>query len=159
MSWCRALPWGPWPDFTFFFPLPKNCFVLRLGRPLWREDGSAICSAICQWLQSRRTHNRTLKSHLRLLGSLSVASYDSQGLRWKYSYPPPHGDIMILHPACVYIYIYLTCIVLVITVLHYMFRPAWPSSSVWDIFIFICLKESASVGFCFFFTSSHSVRF
>jgi hypothetical protein len=25
------------------------------------------------------------------LGSLSVASYNSQGLRWKYSNPPPHG--------------------------------------------------------------------
>jgi hypothetical protein len=79
MSWCRALLWGPWPDFTFFFPLPENCFVLRLGRSLWREDGSGICSAICQWLESRRTHNHTLLSHLRLLGSLSVASYDSQG--------------------------------------------------------------------------------
>jgi hypothetical protein len=27
----------------------------------------------------------------RALGSLSVASYDSRGLRWKYSNPPPHG--------------------------------------------------------------------
>jgi hypothetical protein len=35
---------------------------------------------------------RLALSHLRLLGSLSVASYDSQGLRWKYSYPPPHGE-------------------------------------------------------------------
>jgi hypothetical protein len=34
---------------------------------------------------------RLALSHLRLLGSLSVASYDLQGLRWKYSYPPPHG--------------------------------------------------------------------
>jgi hypothetical protein len=34
---------------------------------------------------------RLALSHLRLLGSLSVASYDSQGLRWKYSDPPPHG--------------------------------------------------------------------
>jgi hypothetical protein len=34
---------------------------------------------------------RLALSHLRLLGSLSVASYDSQWLRWKYSYPPPHG--------------------------------------------------------------------
>jgi hypothetical protein len=29
--------------------------------------------------------------HLRLMGSLSVASYDSQGLRRKHSYPPPQG--------------------------------------------------------------------
>jgi hypothetical protein len=56
------------------------------------SDGSVMCSAICQWLESRRTHNHTLLSHLRLLGSLLVASYDSQGLRWKYSNPPPHGE-------------------------------------------------------------------
>jgi hypothetical protein len=36
------------------------------------------------------TNNHTLPSHLRLC-SLFVASYDSQGLRWKYSNPPPHG--------------------------------------------------------------------
>jgi hypothetical protein len=28
----------------------------------------------------------------RALSSLSVASYDSQGLRWRYSNPPPHGE-------------------------------------------------------------------
>jgi hypothetical protein len=54
MSWCRAPLWS-------------------LGRPLWRDYGSVICSAICQWSESRRTHNHTLLSHLRLLGSLSVA--------------------------------------------------------------------------------------
>jgi hypothetical protein len=31
----------------------------------------------------------------RALGSLSVASYDSQGLRWKYSNPPPHGVVWV----------------------------------------------------------------
>jgi hypothetical protein len=76
--------------FSFFFWTIPLLFVL--GRPLWREDGSVICSAICQWSESRRTHNHTLLSHLRLLGSLSVISYDSQGLQWKYSNPPPHGD-------------------------------------------------------------------
>jgi hypothetical protein len=35
---------------------PFFCFALRLGRPLWREDGSVVCSAICQWSESRRTH-------------------------------------------------------------------------------------------------------
>jgi hypothetical protein len=35
-------------------------------RPLWREDGSAICSEISQWSESRRTWNHTLLSHLRL---------------------------------------------------------------------------------------------
>jgi hypothetical protein len=88
MSWCRAPLWGPWPDFTFFFLLPENCFALRLGNTLWREDGSVICSAICQWSESRRTHNHTLLSHLRLPSSLSIAPYNSQRLRWKYSYSP-----------------------------------------------------------------------
>jgi hypothetical protein len=35
--------------------------------------------------------NRVAQLYPRALGSLSVASYDSQGLRWKYSNPPPHG--------------------------------------------------------------------
>jgi hypothetical protein len=30
-------------------------------------------------------------SHLRILGSHSVGTYDSQGLRWTYFCPPPHG--------------------------------------------------------------------
>jgi hypothetical protein len=81
MSSCRAPLWGPWPDFTFSFLLSENCFSLLLGRPLWQEDGSAICSAVCQWSESRRTCNHTLLSPLRLLGSLSIASYDSQRLR------------------------------------------------------------------------------
>jgi hypothetical protein len=38
------------------------------------------------------TNNHTLPSHPRLC-SLSVASYDSQGLRWKNSNPTPHGDV------------------------------------------------------------------
>jgi hypothetical protein len=29
------------------------------------------------------------------LCSLFVASYDSQGLRWRYSNPPPHGDSIL----------------------------------------------------------------
>jgi hypothetical protein len=32
-SWCRAPLWGPWPDFTFSFLLPENCFALRLQKP------------------------------------------------------------------------------------------------------------------------------
>jgi hypothetical protein len=75
--------------FPFFYR--KIALLFVLGRPLWREDGSVIYSAVCQWSESRRTDNHTSLSHLRLLGSLSVASYDSQGLRWKFSYTPPHG--------------------------------------------------------------------
>jgi hypothetical protein len=67
-SWCRAPLWDSWPDFSFSFLLPDNCFALRLGAP-----------------------SLTLLFHLRLLSSLFIASYDSQGLRWKYSNPPPHA--------------------------------------------------------------------
>jgi hypothetical protein len=80
-------------DQILLFPFfrQKIALLFILGRPLWREDRSVICSAICQLWESRRTHNHTLLSHLRLLESLSVGSYDSQGLRWKYSYPPAYG--------------------------------------------------------------------
>jgi hypothetical protein len=91
MFWCRAPPWAHYQSLLFPFFCRKIALLFVLGCPLWREDESVICSAICQWSKSWRTHNHTLPSHLRLLGSLTVASYDSQGLRWKYSNPPPHG--------------------------------------------------------------------
>jgi hypothetical protein len=40
--------------------------LVSVGRPLWREDRSAVCSAITQWSESRRTRNHTLLSHPRL---------------------------------------------------------------------------------------------
>jgi hypothetical protein len=38
--------------------------------------------------------NRVTQLYPRALGSLFVASYDSQGLRWRYSNPPPHGVVV-----------------------------------------------------------------
>jgi hypothetical protein len=43
-----------------------------------------VCNLLIQFAvtlrsKSRRTHDHILLSHLRLLGSISVASYDSQG--------------------------------------------------------------------------------
>jgi hypothetical protein len=59
----------------------RSTLSLRRGR-----DCNLQCS---HWLvRSLRTNNHTLPSHLRLC-SLFVASYDSQGLRWRYSNPPP----------------------------------------------------------------------
>jgi hypothetical protein len=46
--------------------LSEICSLVSIGRPLWREDGSAICSVITQLSESLRTHNHTLLSHLRL---------------------------------------------------------------------------------------------
>jgi hypothetical protein len=52
---------------TRYYFLSKGCCLVSVGRPLWREDGSAICSVITQCSESRRTRNHTLLSHLRLL--------------------------------------------------------------------------------------------
>jgi hypothetical protein len=45
-------------------------------------------------------NNYTLLPHLRLR-SLFVASYDEQGLRWRYSNPPPHEYKNICGSGCV----------------------------------------------------------
>jgi hypothetical protein len=99
MSWCRAPMWGLRPDITSCWYVASTiCCLVSVGCPLWREDGSAICSAITQWSESHRTRNHTLHSHVRLPqpggpgsriyisqlyplapGSLYVISYDSQG--------------------------------------------------------------------------------
>jgi hypothetical protein len=50
-----------------------------------------VCSLQCNrsLVRSLTPNNYTLLSHLRLC-SLFIASYDSQGLLWKYSNPPRH---------------------------------------------------------------------
>jgi hypothetical protein len=102
--------------------LSEICGLVSIGRPLWLEDASAICSAITKWFESRRTRNHTLLSHLRLpqpggpgssprnrmaqlypraLGSLYVVSHDSQGYGGGIlTLPQPGGPgarIYILH--------------------------------------------------------------
>jgi hypothetical protein len=67
-----------------------NYFILRSkASSLTRKR---VCSLQCSHslVRAVTSNNYTLPSHLRLR-SLFVASYDSQGLRWKYSNPPPHG--------------------------------------------------------------------
>jgi hypothetical protein len=72
---------------------------------LYRRLGSNVCTFCipCEGVleyfhrspcesKSLRTNNHTLPSHLRLC-SLFVASYDSQGLRWRYCYQPPYGSL------------------------------------------------------------------
>jgi hypothetical protein len=83
--------------------LSEICGLASVAHPLWREDGSAVCSVITQWSESLRTCNHNLLSHLRLpqpegpgyhiyipqeqgvpviplaLGSLYFVSYNSQG--------------------------------------------------------------------------------
>jgi hypothetical protein len=42
--------------------LHEICSLVSVGRPLWREDGSAFCSAITHWSNSPRTRTHTLLS-------------------------------------------------------------------------------------------------
>jgi hypothetical protein len=56
MSWYRAPLWDLRPDITSCQNVVVwNCGLISEGRPLWREDGSAICSVITQWVEERRT--------------------------------------------------------------------------------------------------------
>jgi hypothetical protein len=69
------------------------------GHPLWREDGSVICSAITHWLESCRTQNHILLSHLRLSSTWRARSpylYPSgtgcpsyTPMHWVYLYSSP----------------------------------------------------------------------
>jgi hypothetical protein len=93
--------------------LSEICGLVSVGRPIWREDWSAVCSAITQRSESLRTRNYTLLSHLRLPqpGGPGSRIYIPQeeggpvippgtgftlrrllrlaGLRRRYSSPPP----------------------------------------------------------------------
>jgi hypothetical protein len=97
-SWYRASLWGPWPDLSFssffFFWLTITFILFPMTSSLTRKW---VCSLEClhSLVRSLTTSNHTLPSHPRLC-FLSVASYDSQGLRWKYSNPPPHGECELL---------------------------------------------------------------
>jgi hypothetical protein len=55
-------PLGPMTRFFFFLSFAGELLCSSSWGALWREDGSVICSAICQWSKSRRTHNHTLLS-------------------------------------------------------------------------------------------------
>jgi hypothetical protein len=73
MTWVELMLWPAvsWPirpgvghPFRTHDQIPSPPFFCRtivllfdLGRPLWRENGSAICSAICQWSASRRKYS------------------------------------------------------------------------------------------------------
>jgi hypothetical protein len=52
--------------FSVGMLLSEICGLVSMGHPLWREDGSAICSVITLWSELLRTWNHTSLSHLRL---------------------------------------------------------------------------------------------
>jgi hypothetical protein len=91
--WVSGLPLGPLTRFYLALLFSAdNYFILLSKAPyLTRKRG---CSLQCNHSLVRllTPNNHTLPSHLRLC-SLFIASYDSQGLRWRYSNPPPHGSL------------------------------------------------------------------
>jgi hypothetical protein len=87
----RASLWDPWPDFYLaLLTSSDNYFFLLSKAPSLTRKW--VCRLQCNHLliRSLTPNNHILPSHLRLCSPF-VASYDSQGLRWKYSIPPPHG--------------------------------------------------------------------
>jgi hypothetical protein len=63
--------------------LSEICGLVSMGRPFWREDGSAICDVITQWSELLRTRNHILFSHLRLPPTWRAG--------FPYLYPPGTG--------------------------------------------------------------------
>jgi hypothetical protein len=64
--------------------LSDSCGFVGLGRPLWREDGSAVCNCYCPSLAQSFSGPSpiglvALFYRLRFETSLFIASYDSQG--------------------------------------------------------------------------------
>jgi hypothetical protein len=91
LVWVSGLPLGPLTRFYLaLLSSSDNYFILLFkASSLTRKR---VCSLQCNHSLVRllTPNNHNLPSHLRLC-SLFVASYYSQGLRWKYSNPPPHG--------------------------------------------------------------------
>jgi hypothetical protein len=48
-SWCRAPIWSL--DQILNFLWSDNFLLLRVGLPLWREDGSVVCSSLVRVAQ------------------------------------------------------------------------------------------------------------
>jgi hypothetical protein len=91
LVWVSGLPLGTLTRFYLALLSLSDNYLILLSKAssLTRKW---VCSLQCNHSLVRllTNNNHTLSSHLRLC-SLFVASYDSRGLRWRYSNPPPHG--------------------------------------------------------------------
>jgi hypothetical protein len=101
--WVSGLSLGPFTRFYLaLLTSSDNYFFLLSKAPsLTRKR---VCSLQCNHSLARllTPNNHTLPSHLRMC-SLFIASYDSQGLRWRYSNLPPHGVTNLLSQSQSYI--------------------------------------------------------
>jgi hypothetical protein len=108
-SWCQAPPSGTSDQFFFlleiFFRQLRVCYFVAPSLTRGR-----VCNLLYNFFWALPEQSLLGRSpaeltaifyclvwdspnleYPRALGSLFVASYDSQGLRWKYSNPPPQG--------------------------------------------------------------------
>jgi hypothetical protein len=71
---------------TIFLLLSDSCGFVDVGRSLWREGGSVVYN--CYWPSTAQ--------------SFSGLSQIRNGLRWRYSTPPPHGlpskEFRVIYP-------------------------------------------------------------
>jgi hypothetical protein len=99
-----SLPLGPLTRFYLALLSSSDNYFILLSKAssLTRKR---VCSLQCNHSLVRllKPSNHTLPSHPRLC-SLSVASYDSQRLRWRYSNPPPHGNHNLKGQVSVFIF-------------------------------------------------------
>jgi hypothetical protein len=85
------LPFGAHDQIIYIYSF-DNYFVVLPWSPSLRRGQICNLQYDRSLVRSLRTNNHNSPSHLRLC-SLYVASYEPQGLRWKYSNPPPHEDV------------------------------------------------------------------
>jgi hypothetical protein len=66
MSWCRAHS-GTCDQMLHPIGrlLSESCGLVSVRHPLWRVDGSVVCSAMTQWSGSSRTRNHTLLAEIQ----------------------------------------------------------------------------------------------
>jgi hypothetical protein len=83
--WVSGLPSGPLTRFYLALLFSADNYLIFLSKA-----PSLTRKRVCSLQSLTGPNNHTLPSHLSL-STLFVASYDEQGLRWKYSNPPPHG--------------------------------------------------------------------
>jgi hypothetical protein len=97
---------GVEPTLTYdqmLFPawrlLSESCCLLHVRRPLWREDGSVVCSVIPQWSESRRTRNHILNFHFHNIMNhilkFHVRLPQPEGPGSRIYIPQEHGSLVI----------------------------------------------------------------
>jgi hypothetical protein len=90
--------------YSCFWALPEQSLLDRSPAELTAIFYCFIWYSPNLWGQAPvfiSPRNRVAQLYPTVLGSLSVASYDSQGLRWRYSNQPPHRKFTGFSEVCI----------------------------------------------------------